>query len=78
MMEHPSIMSPEESISKTGFKLAAVTLALAMAGCSTMERLNPFGGDDDEAPPPVTQTSTMPTGSSSMDANRTEPMPTAQ
>ncbi len=71
-------MSSQDSISKTGHRLAAITLALAMAGCSTIDRLNPFGNDDEEAPPPAPRTSTMPSGSSSMDANRTAASASAQ
>jgi len=78
MMEHPSIMSPVHSNSKIGFRLAAIALAMTLAGCSTMSKLNPFGSDEDEAPPPAPQTSTMPSGSTSMDANRTATAPVAQ
>jgi len=78
MMEHPAIMSPQYPISKTGQRLIVLAMALALAGCSTMQRLNPFGGDEEETPPPAPRTSTMPTGSSSMDANRSAPPPAAQ
>jgi hypothetical protein len=78
MMEHPSTMSPQYPISRTGQRLVVLAMALALAGCSTMQRLNPFGGDEEEAPPPAPRTSTMPTGSSSMDANRSAPPPAAQ
>jgi hypothetical protein len=71
-------MSPQYPISRTGQRLVVLAMALALAGCSTMQRLNPFGGDEEEAPPPAPRTSTMPTGSSSMDANRSAPPPAAQ
>jgi LysM repeat protein len=70
MMEHPSIMSPDKNRTKTGLGLTIVALALCTAGCETMSNLNPFDSDEDEAPPPVARTSTMPSGSSSLDANR--------
>lgn len=78
MMEHPSIMSPEYPNQKTGFRLAAIALAMTLAGCGTISKLNPFDPDDDAAPPPVARASTMPSGSSSMDANRSRPTPVAQ
>ena len=78
MMEHPSIMSPDYPIQKTGFRLAAIALAMTLAGCGTISNLNPFDSDDDAAAPPVARTSTMPTSSSSMDANRSRPTPVAQ
>jgi len=78
MMEHPSIMSPVHSNRKTGLRLAAIAVAMTLAGCSTMSKLNPFDSDDDEAPPPAARTSTMPSGSSSMDANRSAAAPVAQ
>jgi len=77
MMEHPSIMSPDKNCLKCGLKLTAIALAISMAGCTTMSNLNPFGSDDDATPPPVARTSTMPSGSSSMDPNagsRTQPV----
>jgi hypothetical protein len=77
-MEHPSIMSPDYPIQKTGFRLAAIAMAMTLAGCGTISNLNPFDSDDDTAPPPVARTSTMPTGSSSMDANRSRPTPVVQ
>jgi len=67
MMEHPSIMSPAAYRLKPGLRLAAIALTLSVAGCSTIHKLNPFGSDEDEAPPPVARTSTIPNGSSSMD-----------
>lgn len=54
----------------TGLRLALVALTISMAGCSTINKLNPFDSDEDEAPPPAPRTATMPSGSSSMDANR--------
>ena len=63
MMEQPSIMSPDKKRLKTGLNVAVIALAVSMAGCS----LNPFGKDDNEAPPPAPRTSTVPSGSSSMD-----------
>lgn len=70
MMEHPSIMSPDTYRPKTGLGLAFVALAFSLAGCETMSNLNPFDSDEDEAPAPVARTSTMPSGSSSLDPNR--------
>jgi len=67
MMEHPSIMSPDKNCLKTGLRLTVIALTAVMAGCSTISNLNPFGSDDDEAPPPAAQTSTMPSGSASLD-----------
>jgi len=68
MMEHPSIMSPDKNCLKSGLKLAAIALAMSMAGCTTMSNLNPFGSDENSAPPPVTRSSSTSTRSSSMDA----------
>ena len=66
-------MSPDKicvkSPTRIGLKMTAIALVTSLAGCSTMSNLNPFGSDDDNSPPPVTRTSTMPSGSSSMDAN---------
>jgi len=62
-MEQPSIMSPDTKSLKNGLHVTVIALALSMAGCS----LNPFGKDDNEAPPPAARTSTVPSGSSSMD-----------
>ena len=56
-------MSPDKKRLKTGLNVAVIALAVSMAGCS----LNPFGKDDNEAPPPAPRTSTVPSGSSSMD-----------
>lgn len=70
MLEHPSIMSPDKDCLNFGLKMTIFALAASMAGCSTMSNLNPFGGSDERAaPPPAARTSTMPSGSSSMDAN---------
>jgi len=63
MMEHPSIMSPDKKRLKTGLNVTVIALAISIAGCS----LNPFSEDDNEAPPPAARTSTVPSGSSSMD-----------
>jgi len=71
-------MSPVHSNAKTGLRLAAIAVAMTMAGCSTINKLNPFDSDEDEAPPPAARTSTMPSGSTSMDANRAAPAPVAQ
>lgn len=76
-MEHPSIMSPEYPNQKTGFKLVAIALAMTVAGCSTISKLNPFDSNDD-ATTPAARTSTMPSGSSSMDANRSAPTSVGQ
>ncbi len=56
-------MSPDTKSLKNGLHVTVIALALSMAGCS----LNPFGKDDTEAPPPAGRTSTVPSGSSSMD-----------
>jgi hypothetical protein len=73
MMEHPSIMSPDNKRLKSGLNVTLIALAISMAGCS----LNPFGKDDNEAPPPAARTSTVPSGSSSMDPV-TRPAPASQ
>ena len=78
MMKHPPIMSPEHPLSKAAHGLAALMLALAMAGCSTIKHVDPPGGNENEESPPVARTSTMSSGSSSMDANRNEPAEVAQ
>ena len=80
MLEQPSIMSPDKKCVKRrtcmGLKMTVIALAASLAGCETMSNLNPFGSDGDSAPPPVSRTSTMPSGSSSMDANTsTRPAP---
>ena len=77
MMEHPSIMSPEYPNQKTGLSLISIVLAMTLAGCSTISNLNPFYSNG-EAPPPAARTSTLPSGSSSMDANRSAPTPVGQ
>jgi len=61
-------MSPDKNCLKSGLKLAAIALAMSMAGCTTMSNLNPFGSDENSAPPPVTRSSSTSTRSSSMDA----------
>jgi LysM repeat protein len=66
MMEHPSIMSPDNNYMNTGLKLAVTALAVTIAGCGTMSKLNPFGSDESDAPPPVTTSSTATRQSSSM------------
>jgi hypothetical protein len=71
-MEHPPIMSPDNDRLKAGFRLTALALAITLAGCETMSNLNPFDDDEDEASAPVAQTSTMPSGSSSLDPSRSE------
>jgi hypothetical protein len=58
--------------------MAIIALAATAAGCSTISNLNPFDSDEDEAPPPAARTSTMPSGSSSLDPNRTSSVSTAQ
>jgi hypothetical protein len=40
-----------------------------MGGCATIDRFNPFNDDEVETPPPAPRTATMPSGSSSMDAD---------
>ena len=66
-------MSPDKKRLKTGLNVAVIALAISMAGCS----LNPFGKDDNEAPPPAPRTSTVPSGSSSMDP-AARPAPASQ
>lgn len=61
-------MSPDKKRLKSGLNLAAIALAMSMAGCTTMSNLNPFGSDENSAPPPVTRSSSTSTRSSSMDA----------
>ena len=82
MMEQPSIMSPDKNCAKRptriGLKMTAIALATSLAGCSTMSNLNPFGSDDNSAPPPASRTSSMPSGSSSMDANASNRAATVQ
>jgi hypothetical protein len=60
MMEHPSIMSPDKNHLNISFKLTVIALAVTLAGCSTMSKLNPFDSDDDYSPPPTT--SSQPSG----------------
>ncbi len=66
-------MSPDNKRLKSGLNVTLIALAISMAGCS----LNPFGKDDNEAPPPAARTSTVPSGSSSMDPV-TRPAPASQ
>ncbi|MDA0681559.1 MAG: LysM domain-containing protein, partial [Proteobacteria bacterium] len=61
-------MSPDKNRLNFGLRLTAFALAASMAGCTTISNLNPFDSDKSDAPPPVARTSTVPTGSSSMDA----------
>ena len=49
-------MSPDTLRLKSGLSLTVVALTLSMGGCSTIKNLNPFGTDDDAAPPPATRT----------------------
>ena len=62
-------MSPDKKYLKNGCTLTVLALAISLAGCSTISKLNPFGGDDDETPPPVARSTTAPTGSTSLDPN---------
>ena len=71
-------MSPRKYRLKNGLTLAVAALAISMAGCSTMNKLNPFAADEDEAPPPAPRATTMPSGSSSMDAGRGSTVSTSQ
>jgi len=66
MMEHPSIMSPDNNYLNIGLKLTVIALTVAMAGCSTMSNLNPFGSDESDAPPPAATSSTARSRSSSI------------
>ena len=75
MMEHPSIMSPDTNCLKNGLRLTFIALTATVAGCSTMSNLNPFDADEDEAPPPAARTSTMPSGSSSLDPGTSTAQP---
>ncbi len=64
-------MSPDHSRLKSGLRLTVAAVAFSLAGCSTLG-LNPFfDSNEAETPPPVPRTATMPSGSSSIDANRT-------
>ena len=82
MMEHPSIMSPDKNClnrcTRAGLGLTAIALGLCLTGCSSMSKLNPFGSGDDNTPPPPARTATMPSRSSSMDANSGGYTPPAQ
>ena len=71
-------MSPDNDRLKAGFRLTALALAMTLAGCETMSNMNPFDNDEEEAPAPVAQTSTMPTGSSSLDPNGAAAAPAQQ
>ena len=53
-------MSPDKDCLNYGRKLTIVALAVTLTGCSTMSKLNPFGGDEEEAPPPVAREATVP------------------
>ncbi len=61
-MEHMPIMFPAKLCSKISLKLAVIALSTLLASCS----LNPWA-DDNDAPAPVAQTTTAPSGSSSID-----------
>ena len=65
MMERTSIMFPANNCSKTSLRLSVIALSALLASCS----LNPWS-DDDEAPAPVAKTTTAPSGSSSLDPNK--------
>jgi hypothetical protein len=69
MMEHPSIMSPDKNCLNNSRKLTVLALAVTLAGCSSLSKLNPFDGDEEEAPPPVAATTAVPSGSASLDPN---------
>ena len=60
-------MSPDKNRLNTGLKLTVIALAVAIAGCTTISNLNPFGSDDSDAPRSAARTSAIPSGSSSMD-----------
>lgn len=60
-------MSPDKNMLKNGCTVTVLALAISLAGCSTVSKLNPFGGDDEETSPPVARTTTSPTGSTSLD-----------
>lgn len=60
-------MSPDKNCLNHGRKLAILSLAVALAGCSTLSKMNPFGGDEPETPPPAPRTTTAQSGSSSLD-----------
>lgn len=62
MMERPSIMSPAKKCLKISLRLTTIALSGLLASCS----LNPWANDD-EAPAPVSRTSTGPSGSTSLD-----------
>ena len=71
-------MSPDNECLNYGRKLTIFALAVTLAGCSTMSKLNPFGGDEEEAPPPVARQATVPNGSSSMDPDAASRAATTQ
>jgi len=71
-------MSPRNHRLKNGLTLAVAALTVFMAGCSTINRFNPFGKDKDEAPAATTRAATSPSGSSSMNAGRATAAPATQ
>jgi hypothetical protein len=78
-MEQPSIMSPDKNCLNHGRKLTILAVAVALAGCSSLSKLNPFDRDSKEAaPPPAPRTTTAPSGSSSLDPGATGTRTTAQ
>ena len=56
-------MSPDTLRLKNGLSMTVVALTLFVGGCGTINSLNPFGSDDDAAPPPATRTSEFPSSS---------------
>jgi hypothetical protein len=62
MMEHVPIMFPAKFCLKISLRLTVIALSTVLASCS----LNPWA-DDDGAAEPVAQTTTAPSGSSSID-----------
>ncbi len=73
MMERASIMFPSKICTSFGRQLTVLSVAATLTACS----LNPFSNDEPASAAPVTRSSATPSGSSSMDANRSASRATA-